>query len=367
MRRVTTHDIAREAGVARTTVSHILNNRPGIIISPKTRERVLAMARKLGYVPNSAAQMLVTGRSQTIGLVLSRPDLISVDAFVPMMIFGLNETCRARGYRLLIESIQSPADVDAYLNLAKSKRIDGLIVINPRKGDAALRKVIESKFPVLVFGSSGHPQEHSIATQDGEASCQATMHLLSMGHRRIAHISYAPLVYLPAAKRLEGYRAAHKKADIPCDKKLFAEGDFTSESGYRAMRQILASNTDPTALFAGNDTLAIGAMMAVREAGLSIPENFAVVGYDDIPAAAFAYPPLTTIRSHAFEQGKMLGEAAIALVIGKGIGSQQDVLTLELIIRASCGATRKTPSASPISSSKKRIAKSSPSRGPGKP
>jgi DNA-binding LacI/PurR family transcriptional regulator len=149
MRRVTTHDIAREAGVSRTTVSHVLNNHPGIILSPKTRQRVLATARKLGYVPNSAAQMLVTGRSRTIGLILSRPDLISVDAFVPMLIGGLNEACRTRRYRLLMETIEDPADVDAYLDLAKSKRIDGLIVINPRKGDIALRKVIESKFPVV--------------------------------------------------------------------------------------------------------------------------------------------------------------------------------------------------------------------------
>lgn len=351
MRRVTTHDIAREAGVSRTTVSHVLNNHPGIILSAKTRKRVLATARKLGYVPNSAAQMLVTGRSQTIGLILSRPDLISVDAFVPMMICGLNEACRTRGYRLLMETIDDSAEVDAYLDLAKSKRIDGLVVINPCKGDNALRKVIESKFPVLVFGSSGHPRENSIGTQDGQASCLATAHLISLGHQRIAHISYAPLVYLPARKRLEGYRAALKVAKLPFDKRLLAEGNFTCESGYSAMRQILASNAHPTALFAGNDTLALGAMVAVREAGLSIPEDFAVVGYDDIPAAAFTYPPLTTIRSHAFEQGRLLGEAATALLDGKEIGSQQDVLPLELIIRASCGAkaTPKIPSAFPHS------------------
>lgn len=186
--RVTTNDIALEAGVSRTTVSHVLNNHPGIGLSAKTRKRVLATARKLGYVPNSVARMLVTGRSRTIGLILSPPNLISVDAFVPIMIFGLNEACHTQGYRLLMEAIQDPADVDAYLDLAKSKRIDGLIVINPRKGDAALHKVIESKFPLLVFGSSGHPQENSIGTQDDQASCQATMHLLSLGHQRIAHI-----------------------------------------------------------------------------------------------------------------------------------------------------------------------------------
>jgi LacI family transcriptional regulator len=271
-------------------------------------------------------------------MILSPPDLISVDAFVPMLIFGLNEACHTQGYRLLMETIQDPADVDAYLDLAKSKRIDALIVINPRKGDSALQKVIESEFPLLVFGSSGHPQENSIGTQDDQASCQATMHLLSLGHQRIAHISYAPLVYLPARKRLEGYRAALKAADLPFHKKLFAEGNFTYESGYRAMKQILTSKAHPTALFAGNDTLAIGAMVAVREAGFSIPENFALVGFDDIPAAAFTCPPLTTIRSHPFELGKLLGEVAIALVAGKAVGSQQDVLPHELIIRASCGA-----------------------------
>jgi DNA-binding LacI/PurR family transcriptional regulator len=337
-RRVTTHDIAREAGVSRATVSHALNKHPGIILSPKTRKRVLATARRLGYVPNSAAQMLVTGRSRTIGLILSSPDLISVDAFVPIMMFGLNEVCRTRGYRLLMEALQDPSDVDGYLDLAKSKRIDGLIVINPRKGDTALRKVIESKFPVVVLGSSGHPQENSIGAQHGHASYQATTHLLALGHQRIAHISYCPLVYLPACERLDGYRAALKAANAPFNKKLFAEGNFTGESGYTAMRQILGSNARPTALFAGNDTLAIGAMAAIREAGFSIPEEFAVVGFDDIPAAAFTHPPLTTIRSHAFEQGKLLGEAAIALVDGKEIGNHQDVLPLKLIIRASCGA-----------------------------
>jgi DNA-binding LacI/PurR family transcriptional regulator len=340
-RRVTTYDIAREAGVSRTTVSHILNKHPSVILSAKTRERVLAAVRKLGYVPHSAAQMLVTGRSQTIGLVLSRPDLVAIDAFVPTMIFGLNEACRAHGYRLLMEAIRDSESTDAYLDLAKSKRIDGLIVINPRKGDVALRKIIESRFPTLIFGSSGHPHENSVATEDMQASCQATAHLLSLGHRRIAHISYAPLVYLPANKRFEGYKKALKAADVPFNKRLFAEGNFTCESGYLAMRKILALNAKPTAVFAGNDTLAFGAMVAVREAGLSIPEDFAVVGYDDIPAAAFACPPLTTVNSHAFEQGKIVGEAVIALVNEKEHGRKTSIVSLDFVVRESCGARMK--------------------------
>src|SRR6516165_5951365 len=336
-RRVTTYDVAREAGVSRTTVSHILNNHPRVTLSEKTRKRVLAAARKLGYVPNSAAQMLVTGRSQTIGLVLSRPDLVAIDAFVPAMMFGLNEACRARGYRLLMEPLHDSGSPDAYLDLAKSKRIDGLIIINPRKGDRALRKIIESKFPILVFGSSGHPHENSIGTEDMEASCRATAHLLSLGHRRIAHISYAPLAYVPARRRFEGYRKAMRAANVSLNEELFAEGDFTCESGYLAARKILASNAKPTAVFAGNDTIAFGAMAAAREAGLAIPEEFAVVGYDDIPAAAFACPPLTTVRSHALEQGRIVGEAVIDLVNGKELGRKTAVVPLELVIRESCG------------------------------
>jgi DNA-binding LacI/PurR family transcriptional regulator len=270
-------------------------------------------------------------------LVLSRPDLVAVDAFVSTMIFGLNEACEAHGYRLLMESIRDSESADAYLDLAKSKRIDGLVVINPRKGDAALQKMIESKFPTLIFGSSGHPDENSVGTEDMQASCRATAHLISLGHRRIAHISYAPLVYLPAAKRLEGYKKALKAADVPFNKRLFAEGNFTCESGYSAMRKIL-SNAKPTAVFAGNDTLAFGAMMAVRETGYSIPEEFAVVGYDDIPAAAFACPPLTTVKSHPFEQGKIAGEAAIALVNGNVQGRETSIVPLELVVRDSCGA-----------------------------
>jgi len=337
-RLITTHDIAREARVSRTTVSYVLSDRPGISVSPKTRKRVLATARRLRYVPNSAAEMLVTGRSRSIGLVLSRPELISEDGFIPIMIHGLNEVCKERGYRLLMEAVHDPPGVDDYVNLAKSKRIDSMIVVNPRKGDAALRKVIESTFPVLVWGSSERPQESAIATQESRASYQVASHLISLGHQRIAHIGHASLQYVAVHRRLEGYRAALGAAKLPFDEALFVEGDFTFESGYRAMKQLLASNAHPTALFAGNDTIAVGAMLAIREAGLCIPEDFAVVGFDDLPIATYASPPLTTVRTHAFEQGKLLAEAAIGLMDKERIGSQQDVLPLELIIRESCGA-----------------------------
>ena len=335
---ITSHDIAKAAGVSRTTVSYVLSNRLGVSVSGKTRRRVLATARRLGYVPNSAAAMLVTGRSKSIGLVLSRPELIGVDGFIPIMIHGLNEVCSARGYRLLMEAVADPPGVDDYLDLAKSKRVDSMIILNPRKGDPALRKVIETTFPVLVAGSAEQPRESAIGTQDRQGSRKATEHLLSLGHKRIAHISYASLNYHGALLRLEGYQLALAGANIPFDKSLFLEGDFTAQSGYDAMTRILASDSRPTALFASNDTIATGAMLALREAKLSVPDHFAVVGYDDLPIASYTCPPLTTIRTHPFDQGKLLAEAAIALMNNEEVGSQQDVLPLELVVRQSCGA-----------------------------
>jgi DNA-binding LacI/PurR family transcriptional regulator len=173
-RRITTFDIAREAGVSRTTVSHILNDQPGVHLSAKTKARVLETARRFGYVANSAAQILVTGRSQSIGLVFPRGDLLAIDAFIPTMIRGLNEVCRARGYRLVMEVLRELSDEQAYLKLANSKRVGALIVINPRRGDRALAKVLKSKFPVLVAGTNDGPCRKTIADSGGH--CEPTGH-----------------------------------------------------------------------------------------------------------------------------------------------------------------------------------------------
>ena len=216
--RVTTFDVARRAGVSRTTVSHVLNKHPRVSLSQETRERVLRAAHDLGYVPNSAAQMLVTGRSHIIGFILSLPDILA-GAFVPPVILGLDEVCQARNYRLLIEIIRDRESPTVYLDLANGKRIDGLIIMNPDKRDLALQKLIESKFPVLCFGASGIPHEISILTDERGASRRATEHLLSLGHRRIAHISYAGL-QTPAHKRFEGYRNALRAMKVSFNPKL---------------------------------------------------------------------------------------------------------------------------------------------------
>src|SRR5271165_3073939 len=228
----TSIDIARRAGVSRATVSAVLNNRRALRISAKTTIRVLAAAQALGYVPNSAAQMLVSGKSRTLGLILSRPDLLRVDAFAPRLILGVGRVCDQRGYKLLIEVAERPMTSDDYVALAGSKRIEGLIVFNPQPGDEGLIKLIESGFPVIVSGSIGHPKENSVGTRNKRAARTATGHLITLGHRRIAHIPFASLAYSGAADRFAGYRLALRAASLKYDEQLFEPADFSAASGY---------------------------------------------------------------------------------------------------------------------------------------
>ena len=336
-RRVTSSDIARATGVSRTTVSFVLNDRQGTNISAKTKARVLEAAQSLGYVPNSAARMLVSGRTRTLGLVLAHGDLMSFDAFAPPLMFGMSRLCNARGYKLLVEAVEPGSQRNAYLNLVKSKSIDALMVLNSSSEDDGLIRLIEAQFPVILFGSIGHPEENCVSPNTGEGAERATRHLINLGHRRIAHITYAPVRYIGARSRLNDFRLALVRANIPFEESLIAFGDFSIESGYWAMRKILRRHR-PTALFAGNDTIAVGAMAALRESGRSVPSDMAVVGFDDLPIAAYAYPPLTTIRSYAREQGEQAALAAIELLEGRRVGLRKYNLPLDLIIRRSCGA-----------------------------
>ena len=168
---------------------------------------------------------------------------------------------------MLIEAVEPGSKRNAYFDLTRSKSIDALIVLNSNSEDEGVVRSIESKFPVILFGSIGHPDENSISPNTWKAAEYATRHLIALGHRRIAHITYAPLRYIGANERLKAYRRALAGARVSFDETLVAAGDFSMESGYHAMLEILGRTHRPTALFAGNDTIAVGAISALREAG----------------------------------------------------------------------------------------------------
>jgi DNA-binding LacI/PurR family transcriptional regulator len=335
-KRVTSTDIARRIGVSRTTVSFVLNNVPGVAV--ETRARVLEAAKKLGYVPNSAARMLVSGRSYTLGLIISRADLLCVDAFIPQLIYGIGGVCNERGYKLLVESVEGTSNADAYLDLVYGKRIDALMIVNPQRNDKGLLKLVEMRFPVVSLGSLHHTLENSVSVDDVAGARAATEHLISLGHRRIAYIGYAPLSYLAATARFAGYKKALREQKISVDRKLIASANFSSESGFHAMKRIIGLNTDVTAVFISNDTVALGAMAAIREAGLTVPDDIAVVGFDDLPFSSYTNPPLTTIQSDPAGLGEFAARAALKLLDGERVGVQRNVVPLKLVVRESCGA-----------------------------
>lgn len=332
--RPTSQDVAREAGVSRTTVSFVLNDVEAHI-SEETRKRVLKVARELGYVPDAAARTLASGRTRTLGLVLCNAQHLQVDAFVSQVLYSLNEVSRRYGFRVLVEAIEDVAQDEVYGELVYAKQIDGLVVLNPRSDDAQLPKLIAEGFPAVLIGSIKGLDAFSVV-HTSKAS-QAVSHLIALGHRDIAHITYAPRHYLSADDRLSGYRRALGRAGIAFDETLVEMGNYSAESGFDAMQRLLA-RARPTAVFVGNDTVALGALSAIHQRGLRVPQDIAVVGYDDIPIARFTIPPLTTVRTPALEQGRRAGEMLISLIRGEAPEAKQVRLESELIVRESCGA-----------------------------
>ncbi len=337
-RRVTSQQVAARAGVSRTTVSFVLNDSPLVQTIPEeTRARVLRAARELGYVPNSAARTLASGLTRTLGLLLPDPNHLEVDAFIPQLLYGLTAVCNERGFRVIVEGMRA-SSADAYLSLIAARQIDGLIVLNPHLEDASVQgELIDSGFPLVFVDDVAHPKAYTITQQP--LMRKAVNHLIGLGHERVAHITYAPVSYHGSLDRLNVYRQTLEEAGLEMDERLVRYGGLSAESGYEAMRSLLEDAPPFTALFAGNDTIAFGAIAALYERGLRVPEDVAVVGYDDIPTAAYAAPPLTTVRTHPREQGQRAGEVLIGLVQGDTPPERNvHIGNAELIVRASCGS-----------------------------
>jgi LacI family transcriptional regulator len=258
---VTSQDVADAAGVSRTTVSLVLNNVEGIQISEETRQKVVAIARELGYVPDAAARALASRRAQIIGLVLTRsPHHITSDAFLTQILDGLIGIVHAHGLRLLIDIVEPQHQKEAYLQLVRSKHIDGLILSGPRFDDEALQDLEEQSFPTVLMGQLPGTNICSVDVDNCTAAQMAVEHLISLGHERIACITNASPSYTAAADRLNGYRDALHASGLPYDENLVRYGDFSLQSGYRQMQSLLDSDVQFTAAFVASDEVLIGAL-----------------------------------------------------------------------------------------------------------
>lgn len=331
-KRPTSADVAALAGVSRTTVSFVLNERRDVAISGPTRRRVLDAAKRLGYHPHASARQLAGGRSRTMGLVLRQSaQQVAGDALLAETLRGIAAAARAADHRVLIEPL-APTN-GGYDELLRSSRTDGVIVSGPRIDDPALSRLVADGFPIVLQGSLPGLASPSVDVDNAAGARLAVEHLIELGHRRIGAITNAPLAYTAASERLEGYRAALRSAGMDFDERLVVEAEFDAASGHRAMTSLL-ERAPVTAVFVASDVVALGAFAALHEAGLRCPDDVSIVGFDDIPLAAFFDPPLTTVRIPAHDLGLAAGSALLDRIAGRPVPART-LLPTELVVRSS--------------------------------
>ncbi len=336
-KHATSQDVANLAGVSRTTVSLVLNDVKGASIPPETRQKVHDAAEALNYVPNATAQALATKRTKAIGLIMTRsPHHISSDTFLPQILGGLLEVTKKEKFRLMIELVEEGHQERVYLELARAKSIDAMILLTPLLGDKGLKKLEEVGIPTVLMGKLEDLELYAVDVDNRSAAKKATRYLLDLGHTKIACIGNARPSYGAALDRVLGYKDALLESGITPEDSLIRYADFHPQSGYEAMQSLLASQEEFTAVFVASDNVAMGAKSALREAGLCIPEDISLIGFDDIPWASYSDPPLTTIRLPA---QKLASEACLLLLDllkGEVVKKRKVILDTELIVRHSC-------------------------------
>lgn len=341
-KQATLSDIAATIGVAPMTVSRVVNGNG--YVSEKTREKVLQAVKKMNYRPNGMARSLKRQRTETVGLVLG--DISN--PYSAELANAVRESLWSRGYNLFICISEHSAteDITAFESLV-DHNVDGIIVAtrSNAEGDEHLRDIVDSHMPVVVIGRDfDHDGVDHVSADSLTGGFEATQHLIDLGHRRIGFIG-ADLSNRGNLKRLQGYLNALKAHDIEIDERLVTgrkeaisgvPGYSTEKMGYEGMKRLLSLPNPPTAVFARNDFTAIGAMTAIKEAGLSIPNDLAIVGFDDIPMATHTVPPLTTVRQPMRLQGQLAAEMLLRRIGDEEISERNErILNCELIIRES--------------------------------
>ncbi|MGZ3373636.1 MAG: LacI family DNA-binding transcriptional regulator [Gemmatimonadaceae bacterium] len=316
------------------TVSRVLNGSGPV--SEDTKRLIREVAGRMRYVPHSGARSLITSKTETLGVLL--PDLYG--EFFSEVIRGMDDTAQRNGFHLLISRAYADRHGIETAIRAMRGRVDGVVAMSPDL-DANSLLNLPSTIPVVLLCSVSKGSEiDSLTIQNCRGAREMVAHLISRGHRRIAIIKGSPRNY-DAAERLRGYRMALREAGIDLDPALEREGDFTEAAGYSAAVALLALMNRPTAIFAANDSMAIGALSLLRESGIAVPEEVAVAGFDDIPLARYMDPPLSSVHVPICE----LGAKAVELLL-HGITHKNDHarrrerVSTKLVIRRSTGGDR---------------------------
>ena len=328
MKAATIRDVAERAEVSVASVSRVLTGAGPV--TPATRDKVMEAVEALQYVPHSGARSLSTSKTQTIGVIL--PDLYG--EYFSELIRGMDVAARTLGYHLIVSSSHDDAEEASAAIRSMRGRVDGLIVLSPHLDAANLAASLAGRLPILLMNGGDGAGRPSIVVDNHGGAVQAVEHLVATGRRRIAHIS-GPAGNLEAEARLAGYLEAVARANLPS---LVVEGEFTQASGHRAAAELAARAERPDAIFAGNDMMAVGAMLALQDAGLGVPDDVALVGFDDVPIAGLMRPALTTLRIQIAETGRSALERLVRLINAAGeavADTACEVVRPELVVRPS--------------------------------
>lgn len=319
-------DVAERAGVSHQTVSRVVNNHPNV--SSKTRERVEAVIAELGYRRNIAARSLVTRRSQTIGVLGSE-----LPQYGPAnTLLGVQQAAREAGYFVSIAALKDagPESLGDAVHHFMDQGVDGIVALVPHAETLQALDALKLDLPVVVVGSSGEGRFSGAMVDQKLGARLAVAHLIDQGHTRIGHIA-GPQDWTDGAVRAEGWREALGEAGLPAD--LFIEGDWSAGSGYSIGKK-LAIKRSSTAIFVGNDQMALGLLRAFGEAGVRVPQDVSVVGFDDQPEAGYFTPPLTTIRQDFEELGRRCMDLMLGL-LEDGSGTSTTVVEPKIVVRES--------------------------------
>jgi DNA-binding LacI/PurR family transcriptional regulator len=336
----TLREVADAAGVSMGTASMALAGNG--LVATGTRERIGRLAQQMGYVPNHVARSLRAQRLNALGIVIPHTSAhVFSHPYFMEVLRGVSEVASERGFTVTLSVSKAEDAVDeAYLKILNSRRVDGVIVASASVHDPYLAALARSGHHAVLVGRYPlDPTLNTVGVDDRRGGWIATDHLIRHGHRLVAHIS-GPDGHLSATDRLEGYRDALGEHGLPYPAEMVLEGDYSTPSGYEAGLQLLKAKSRPTAIFVANDEMAFGVVQAARELGMRLPDDVALVGFDDLQLASVMRPSLTTIRQPIAELGAEAASRLIDLVLGDVSEVQQIVKATELIARESCGCSR---------------------------
>lgn len=334
---VTIYEVAREAGVSTATVSRVINDRRHV--REATRQRVELAMQRLGYVANRQARGLAGGRSRVIGLLVYELG----SSYFNQLVRGIDAAAQSSGYDLMLYTTHARRETEAqHAAELASGPVDGLIFVLAVDIDNYVHRLRSQGVPfVLLDHDRDVPGTTFITAANRSGTRDAIEHLIELGHRRIGFITGTPGTS-PARERLAGYRDALRAADIGLDPALVVEGDFLESRGHQATQALLALEARPTAIFTSADTAAFGALRACREAGLKVPRDISIVGFDDIPETSLVTPPLTTVRQPLQEMGSTAVRLLRRLMDEPETTPRRTELATELVIRDSTAAPRRS-------------------------